>query len=463
MRKISRAATDLVEHLDSAAPNVNRVGETRAYKLITPLFGGGVEPKKCDPVKIIRETSIRGQLRFWWRAMRGTGSLARMKQREQAIFGCGGKNNKHSAISIFVEKVIQQKPIVAFKVVRRRDRNGQPAFDRNNNPAFDLDANDKIAKYAAFPLLPDKNESKSEGWESEKVFLDVTFTVKISYPKKIEIKDKDGNISFTLNDVDKEISAAFWAWETFGGIGGRTRRGFGALQRTDVALPSANKEQENNVLTFIQNGLTEHLLQDGWDEDAEFPHLQSLMINNNFVLKPFNNANQNNCLSAWKDLICALQEFRQSRVEIIGRNKPSISHWSEPDQIRRLFPPRPPKTNYAHTPQHAVGKFPRAAFGLPIIFEFPQPNEPPKTELKPKEKDRLASPLILRPIACADGAAVGMALILKTPPLPALKLGSSPETISTELDEHDIAFIEPMQHDGNTTETDVLKMFLQTI
>ena len=52
-------------------PNNTTITQVREYELITPLFGGGVNPGEADPVTIIRGTAIRGHLRFWWRACRG--------------------------------------------------------------------------------------------------------------------------------------------------------------------------------------------------------------------------------------------------------------------------------------------------------------------------------------------------------------------------------------------------------
>src|SRR5712692_5047904 len=68
------------------------ITQQREYELITPLFGGGVEPGFADPVTVVRATEIRGQLRFWWRAMRGgnpnfDGELRKMKQVEDLIWG----------------------------------------------------------------------------------------------------------------------------------------------------------------------------------------------------------------------------------------------------------------------------------------------------------------------------------------------------------------------------------------
>ena len=36
-------------------------------KLVTPMYGSGVEAGKVDEKMPIRATAIRGQLRFWWR------------------------------------------------------------------------------------------------------------------------------------------------------------------------------------------------------------------------------------------------------------------------------------------------------------------------------------------------------------------------------------------------------------
>ena len=42
-------------------------------KLLTPMYGGGVEPGKVDRAVPIRPSAIRGQLRFWWRLLNGAG------------------------------------------------------------------------------------------------------------------------------------------------------------------------------------------------------------------------------------------------------------------------------------------------------------------------------------------------------------------------------------------------------
>jgi len=80
----------------------------RRYELITPLFGGGVEPGVADPVTVIRGSEIRGHLRFWWRACRGGqfgGSLTRMKEAEDLLWGAAStaKKARPSQVQIEVE------------------------------------------------------------------------------------------------------------------------------------------------------------------------------------------------------------------------------------------------------------------------------------------------------------------------------------------------------------------------
>src|SRR5712692_4001031 len=84
----------------------NLITQIRRYKLITPLFGGGVEPGVNDDVTPISGKAIRGQLRFWWRATRGSGTLDAMKRREDAIWG---STERPSQISIRIEFEPTQK------------------------------------------------------------------------------------------------------------------------------------------------------------------------------------------------------------------------------------------------------------------------------------------------------------------------------------------------------------------
>src|SRR5436305_4719351 len=133
--------------------------------------------------------------------------------------------------------------------------------------------------------------------------------------------------------------------------------------------------------------------------------------------------NTNDSWSVWANLISKLKSFRQRRYlsKKTGSRSPGRSMWPEPSEIRRLTE----QSLLGHTssiPNPPLRKFPRAVFGLPIIFQFKDrydrnPNDksydPRKTVLQLKTSERFASPLILKPLACQGKAYVGLALILE--------------------------------------------------
>ncbi len=361
------------------------ITQVREYKLITPLFGGGVTAGEGDPVTLIRGTEIRGLLRFWWRACHGGNykTLEELKKAEDKIWGVANK-----------------------KPDENKDANKKKEETRENRPR--------------------KN-----------VYQDVSFTLIISFPQ----------------DFKQEVEAALWAWETFGGIGARTRRGFGALQLLKVD----NKEYTDlpladNVDVWISEKLNDSKYVASGTPPRGIPYLTNpLQVR---FTQPFHNPFQ-----AWKQLITRLSSFRQARNGYMGRSK-----WPEAETIRTITKRRYSKHQALSHPE----KFPRAAFGLPIVFHFKDIDlgEPEDTTLQgaDKEAERLASPLILRPLACKNNTFVGLALLLKGNQVISkeLKLVKNkdrqlyPDKIETELTPAEAKKIPPLYG-----ETDVLQAFIK--
>jgi CRISPR-associated protein Cmr1 len=363
------------------------ITQVREYELITPLFGGGVEPGQYDDLTPIRATEIRGHLRFWWRATRGGrygDDLNAMRKDEGLIWGAAStaRNPRPAQVQIVVEKRAA----------------GQPIKYR------DLDSD---LQYAAFPLQ-EGNKPVQEG---------VKFALRISFPQKIEFLDEDNRVQIFAN-VRAEVEAALWAWETFGGVGARTRRGFGALRCThkdgdEFSFASAANTPVE-VRTVIDDDLYEHLVEGKWPKDV--PHLSADIFFYRITLIKTNRKD------AWKKVIAELKIFRQHRPGF-GR-----SRWPEPDAIRNLTkqwlkPGSKGSTHPGHLPHpNNSGKFPRAVFGLPIVFHFKDNDEdhpsnadhdPRDVVLKLDSHDRLASPIILRPLCLSEGRYVGLAVLLE--------------------------------------------------
>ena len=162
-------------------------------------------------------------------------------------------------------------------------------------------------------------------------------------------------------------------WASFSGVGARTRRGLGAIKASsdDVNLqPVSSTEVE---------GLGGQMTVGPPKRDVE---------------------------QAWKDAVGALESFRQGQGvgRKGGKGRPGGSNWPEADAIRGLAD----AGNSA--PVGKEGIFPRAAFGLPIVFQFKGEKHLDDT-LEGEDCERMASPLILRPYFDGRGYR-SMALLL---------------------------------------------------
>ena len=412
-------------------PDSGQMSMVRSYRLITPLFGGGVEPGVVDETTPIRGSSIRGQLRFWWRATRGAqfgNHLDQLKAAEDLIWGSTGSVAR---VTLAVLGFSYGTPLDA------RNARGEPVNVGDAQSDY---------SYVAFPL-------REEGGVVRK---DITFDLRLVFPTGLE----------------DDVRAALWAWDTFGGIGARTRRGFGALACTAVRFDGSSPEQPSDwhwqyvqsdaaagiaadIARFVSNGAPHkdlpHLSKD--------PRRLKVLVSSDDELK------------TWQRLFGSLRDFRQKRLGgPFGR-----SVWPEPDVIRD----RTGQSLPAHRPpiySPRIDKFPRGQFGLPIVFKFKDDHpsatnrDPRQTQLegqdyKGQDYNRYASRLILRPVACDDGAYVGLAAILNGPPEPpgGLKLsGASSATEHAALTTFEANEIRKkhVDYDGNT---DVLQAFLDSL
>ena len=405
------------------------VRQTRRYKLITPLFGGGAEPQKPDAVTVVRGSEIRGQLRFWWRATRGGqfGDVATLRRAEEAIWGSAAAKDKPGPSRVVLHTTILNR--------------GRPfqAVNRKGKTVKNIGNLDSIYSYVAFPLRDVPDATVLEG---------VEFELTLQFPR----------------EQSADVEAALWAWETFGGIGARTRRGFGALQLVTLQQNGQNVSLVQPVCgqvdAWLRKQLATHLAGDDWPEYV--PHLTP-------NLEFRTTSHSQDPLSAWRRLVDRLQEFRQKRHKRYG-----ISLWPEANVIRKRHGISLKWPNTVQNP-HLADKFPRGQFGLPIIFHMPHdtralPKDSFTLQGKPQADsgqpiDRLASPLILRPLACRDGA-VGLAVILATPRVPpsgleVAELPAGKRDADANLTPQE-ARSEPLER-VLKGETDVLKAFLNTL
>lgn len=390
---------------------------TLECQLVTPMYGGGVAAHTVDEKMPIRVSSIRGQLRFWWRLLAThlwrLGDTNVIRQAEADLWGGIDDNTKASKVFLRVNHIRNQ--VIA------------PWAKYNTNPS--------TGRYKSLP-------------DPEKSWADVPYVLfpaqgkkpddlKAEAPHALAREGLKFQLQVSFDDVSDTQREQVWEairwWSQFGGLGARTRRGLGAVQLTQATganLPT-------HLCTSIS---TEEALQAGCRLLLRTP--------------------QNSAYAAWQGAVQKLQAFRQVNV---GRpDHSSRSRWPEPDAIRRLKQQNSSK----HLPVHKAGNlFPRAAFGLPIIFKFKEDgtkrtDEPAQSSLQPvinaNVEDRMASPLILRPFHTKDKKWASAALLLPHAHINNLMLDLSGQDV-TYWHPAQAAHVPPIQqHNG----TDALTAFM---
>lgn len=321
-------------------------------ELVTPIYGGGVQAAMPDVSMPIRATAIRGQLRFWWRLLAQQKWNLKEKSLREAEFRLwGGIGEKATASLVFLS--VLDVDVLKVKQISYFQGSLDSSLPSDKKVRLKNKSND--LKPYAYVLFPMDSEEKRE--KTLLIKEGLTWTLQWRLNEK-------------ANETDKHqvLETLRW-WVNFGGVGARTRRGCGAFVVKDSSNP-----------VFKQPLSVDEVMQAGCK----------------LVLRPSTDC----ALTAWKEAVQRLRDFRQGKD--VGRNpsfdtkKPAgRSRWSEPDEIRRITRTHSDR----HKPEHPAGDlFARGVFGMPIIFHFVGGDEPTDTTLRPKCKERMASPLIIRPV-----------------------------------------------------------------
>lgn len=342
------------------APNIAPTQRKFEIEFITPLFGGGVAPKTPDPITVVRGSSIRGQLRFWWRATRGRGcaTVAELHEKESAVWG-----STKSASKVRVNVAIGAR--------------GRPIGPTGAG---------NCPKYALFPFSATEKNQAIDG---------IRFQLILSYPPAL----KD------------EIEAAVWAWTNFGGLGSRTRRGCGALFCPETAPRSLSPDVLLDWWNALQSkcGAGISPTRPAWSK-----------LDRIFCI----GAGSTNSMETWRALLAHLATFRQgipfARRPGPGRSKwpeaDSLRAHTRNGVTSHLH------SVTLSNPIVEPG-FPRAMLGLPIVFHFKDQEDQTWNggTLEPIASERMASSIILRPLKATDGNVAAIALPLQAPTPDALK------------------------------------------
>jgi CRISPR-associated protein Cmr1 len=181
-------------------------------EVITPMFIGNAMPGEAE----LRPSTIKGALRFWWRAMNGSLPIEDrdangnpqncLRTTEAEIFGSADEKIGRSKFSITTSQLTSTNtpfdpdPVIQRKINKERDAAGNMIRYENRSAS--------ILKYLAFGKV---------------VGNDFSYYLKEGLPFSIEIGFSN---PMHYNEIEKSLVVC----SIFGGFGGKNRNGFGRFK-----------------------------------------------------------------------------------------------------------------------------------------------------------------------------------------------------------------------------------------
>ena len=175
-------------------------------EIVTPLMMHGSDPKKAE----LRVPSIKGALRFWWRAIQEENDIASLKRKEGLIFGDTGHKS-----SIILNISHQQIPLV-----------------KNNKSVYELLKDKAGIQYLFYPLNMNKEGT---------LFSQGKFSITTRYREMVKDIDIEKELIETLNYLN-----------FFGNIAGRGRRGAGSVKFKHEKLLTFSGSTKKELMQFIK-------------------------------------------------------------------------------------------------------------------------------------------------------------------------------------------------------------------
>ncbi len=196
------------------------------YRIVTPMFIGDGNQQATA----IRPPSVKGALRFWWRALQWGKirpqwscdelALQELHETEACLFGCAAKEEhgqQAGGQGKFLLRVIQQ--------ANRKEKELEAKWpEKNTGSAF-----------LGFGILESGKEVDGDfrpHREGIKEIKDNKFTLRLDF-----------KLNTSQEDIDS-IEQVLYVFGLLGGLGSRARRGFGSVALTEF---QRNKEAVKNL------------------------------------------------------------------------------------------------------------------------------------------------------------------------------------------------------------------------
>lgn len=360
------------------------------FRIVTPLFMSGSERNRAE----LREASIKGMLRYWWRvlAIGRENSLEEVKKKEALIFGSSETGQSNVLLMLILPERIE--PIESGKILE---------YDSG-------DVAGPGARYLGYGVIEAFGSAKKKTKAGEVIRP----CLKAPIDGVLRLLFKNGISEEDINSVE----AALIAMGLFGGIGARSRKGYGSFNLLELRR---NEEVKFNAPEDIQ------------DLKAKISNL----------FKKYE-------IKAYEGMPEYTSYSTETRIDIIDTDKDPLRllnsvgeamqmyrSWGKDNRVNGKDAEKIFKDDHDLARQ-AIGqkvyKHPRrVVFGLPHNYFFSSDRE--KVDVSPERQERRASPLFIHIQGLKNGQFAAVTTIMPADFLPRnerIVIGGS--TVPTNVD-----------------------------
>lgn len=208
---------------------------TFEIETITPMFLSGADQTKAE----LRAASIKGLLRYWWRALQAEPDIDKLRKRESEIFGSA--NEKQGGGSSFAIRITYDKALLEQKI------------KKGNLPNYPVEviSQGQVRKLNILEYLSYGAFKNRDGGFREYIQEKFQFNLHIQYTNETHLND---------------ILATIYVFNFFGCVGAKSRNGFGSFHISnreeafadikDILSTSTPYEAQNLKKLIRNNGIT---------------------------------------------------------------------------------------------------------------------------------------------------------------------------------------------------------------
>jgi CRISPR-associated protein Cmr1 len=328
------------------------------YRLSTPLFGGGADPSATSE---LRPASFKGVLRFWWRALawsRWQGDLARIQEQEAVLFGSTSRGQAAVRLRFVIPARLES--LSAQSTLKEA---------RGDSQVVGMGA-----RYLVGPGLKAASASRKTSTKAGQLTRPA-----LQAPLEFIVQLRCTALDSALQ---QSLIEALIALGCLGGMGSRSRKGYGSLVLEAIDLEGSSHWQaprsDEQLLETIRD-LREQANREG--------------------LPPYTALSRDA-----RHLLLSAESCREplQLLDRIGREMVRFRSWGKDGMVLQNVPREPNFQHDHHLMKQPVGarrSHPqRIAFGLPHNYGKGASNEvAPEGQL-----DRRASPLFIHIHSCGS-------------------------------------------------------------